>query len=134
MNRTPYTAPPAAAIAAAFNTDTDTARTARALMRGEVRITHNPAFPRTNSWAAGCYHKPRRVELILSALNELLGCYGVEAFRGRGDQYPAIAEYLNTGDTDSPTLLFRRDTGTFRLTTWGDFFEANEKRLGLSTF
>lgn len=134
MKRTTYTAPPAAAIASAMNCTLETARTARALMRGEVRITGNPAFPRTDAWAAAYFHKPRRIDLILSALNELLECHGVEAFRGRGDQSHAIAEYLNTGDTYSATILFRHDTGTFRLTTWGDFYEANEKRLGLSTF
>lgn len=134
MKPTPYTCPPAAKIAASLHVSMEDAKKARALMRGEIRITDNPAFPKTNQWISDCFHKPRRIDLILSALNELLETHGVEALRGRGDQYQAIAEYLNTGDTYSPTLLFRHDTGTFRLTTWGDFVEANEKRLGLSTF
>jgi hypothetical protein len=134
MKRTPYTAPPAAAIAATMNCTLETAKTARALMRGEVRVTDNPAFHATNEWIAACYHKPRRIDLILSALNELLECHGVEAFCTNHDRMHAIAEYLNTGDTYSATILFRHDTGTFRLTTWGDFFERNEKRLGLASF
>lgn len=134
MKYTLYTCPPAAAIAAAMNCTLETAKTARALMRGEIRITDNLAFPVTNKWIAACYHKPRRIELILSALNELLECYGVEAFNTRNDPFRAIAEYLNTGDTYQTTILFRHDTGTFRLSSWGDFVERNEKRLGLSTF
>ncbi len=134
MKPTNYTAPPAAKIAAAMNCDMETAKAARALMRGEILIRDNPKFPKTNDWATSCYHYPRRIELILSALNELMGTFGVEAFNSRESRMHAIAEYLNTGDTYAPTILFRHDTGTFRITSWGDFFEANEKRLGLGTF
>ena len=135
MQRTTYTAPPARRIADAFQVELSTARLARRIIRGEESIADNPAFPKTNAWIASCYHKPRRIELIFSALNECLDCFGVEAFRSRhGSQYETIADYLNTGDTYSPTLLFRHDTGTFRITTWGDFYERNEKRLGLYTF
>ena len=134
MKRTPYTAPPAAKIAAAMNCDMETAKTARALMRGEIRVSENPAFPKTNDWRNSCYNPPRRIDLILSALNELMGTYGVEAFNSRESRMHAVAEYLNTGDTYTPTILFRHDTGTFRISSWGNFFEANEKRLGLGAF
>ena len=134
MKPTHYTCPPAAKIAAGMNLSLETAKTLRGLARGEIRITGNAAFPVTNQWIADCYHKPRRIDLILSAMNEAAETYGVEAFNTRGDQLHAIAEYLNTGDSYGTTLLFRHDTGTFRLTSWGDFVETNEKRLGLSTF
>ncbi len=134
MKRTAYTTPPAAKIAAAMNCDMETAKIARALMRGEILIRDNPAFPKTNEWAASCYNYPRRIDLILSALNELLGTFGVEAFNSRESRMLAIAEYLNTGDTYTPTIIFRHDSGSFRISSWGDFFEANEKRLGLGTF
>ena len=131
---TTYTCPPAAAIAAAMNLPLETAKTLRGLAKGEIRVTNNPAFPKTNAWIASCYNPPRRIERILSAMNEAAGTFGVEAFNSRNSRMHAIAEYLNTGDTYSVTLLFRHDTGTFRLTTWGDFFERNESRLGLGTF
>ncbi len=134
MKPTNYTAPPAAKIAAAMNCDMETAKTARALMRGEVCVTLNPAFPKTNDWRNSCYNPPRRIDLILSALNELFGTFGVEAFNSRESRMHAIAEYLNVGDTYAPTILFRHDSGSFRISSWGDFFEANEKRLGLGTF
>ena len=117
-----------------MNCTIEQATTARALMKGEIRVTGNKQFPQTNKWIGDCYNKPRRIELILSALNELMETCGVEAFRGRESQYHACAEYLNTGDTYSPTILFRHDTGTFSLTCWGDFFERNESRLGLNIF
>lgn len=129
--RTPYTAPPANAIADAFRVDLETAKLARRLIRGEERVTDNPLFPRTNRWISDCHNKPSRVELILSALDETLATCGVEPVWSDHDQFWPVAEYLNTGDTYSATLLFRRDTGTFRLTTWGDFYEKNEKRLAL---
>jgi len=134
MKPTPYTAPPAAAIAAAMNCGLETATIARQLMKGEIRITGNTAFPATNQWISDCYNKPRRIDLILSALNETMNCFGVEAFRSGPNACQAVAEYLNTGGTYTATILFRHDTGTFRLTSWGDFFERNEKRLNLCTF
>lgn len=134
MKPTPYTCPPAAKIADWMDCTLETAKQARALMRGGLKVTGNPAFPQTNAWIDSCYHEPRRIERILSALNELLECHGVETFNSRKSRMHACAEYLNTGDTYSPTILFRHDTGTFRLTTWGDFFERNDSRLGLGTF
>lgn len=132
MKRTHYTSPPAAAIAAAFNVSIETAHLARRIIRGEAGpLASSPA---TAAWERACYNSPRQTDRILHALNSILGCHGVEAFCTENDPYHAIAEYLNTGDTYSPTLLFRHDTGTFRLTSWGDFYERNEKRLGLRSF
>ena len=131
MKRTPYTCPPAAAIAAALNIPVNTARTVRGLARGEIRVTGNPAFPRTNAWLNRCLHPPLRIELIMSAMDETAGTHGVVPLWSEDDMFWPVAEYLNTGDTYSTTLLFRHDTGTFRITTWGDFVEKNEKRLRL---
>lgn len=132
MKRTYYTSPPAKAIAAAFHCTIETARLARRIIRGEAGpLTSSPA---TAAWERACYNSPRQTDRILHALNTILKCHGVVAFCTNSDPYHAIAEYLNTGDTYSPTLLFRHDTGTFRITTRGDFFERNEKRLGLRSF
>ena len=104
-------------------------------MKGQVTTIGNPDFPKTTAWVCSCYNEPSRISRILSALNELLNCHGVEALRSReSGMYAAAVEWLNTGDTYSPTLLFRHDTGTFKVTTWGDFFEKNEKRMGLYSF
>lgn len=131
MKPTNYTCPPAAKIAARLGCDVETAKTARKLMRGEIKITDNPAFPATNAWIRSCYNRPRRVELILSALDELLGFHGVEAFRDEDCLTQASLSYLNAGDTYAETILFFHDIGAFRLGCWGDVVERNER---LTTF
>lgn len=131
MKPTTYTCPPAAKISARLGCDLETAKTARALMRGDIRITENPDFPRTNDWRRSCYNEPRRIELILEALNELLDMHGVEAFRDEDCLTQASLSYLNAGDTYADTLLFFHDSGAFRLGCWGDVVERNER---LTTF
>jgi len=101
----------------------------RAIMAGEVRITGNLDFPATNRWIDACYHKPRRLDLILSAMDETFETFGVEPLRNRdGD---CVAEYLNTGDSYAPTILFLHETRAFRVSSWGDFVETNERRYSL---
>ncbi len=100
-------------------------------MRGEIKITDNPAFPATNAWIRSCYNKPCRIELILSALDELLGMHGVEAFRDEDCLTQASLSYLNAGDAYADTILFFHDIGAFRLGCWGD---AVEKNKSLTTF
>jgi hypothetical protein len=64
------------------------------------------------------------VRSALKLLNETIGGYGVEVVGDCNCYPPAIkAEYINTGDTYSATILRVNATGTYRLTTWGDFVE-----------
>lgn len=68
------------------------------------------------AWAEG--HASR--DVTLHDLNDLLGCFGVvstERF-----------SYLNTGDTYTPTILFYFPSASFRVTSWGDVVEADERR------
>ncbi len=134
MKPTNYTCPPAKKIADHMNVDVETAKKARLLMQGVIRITGNKDFPKTNKWKESCYHKPCRLSLIMEALNELLECHGVEALRSENSVFFAVVEWLNTGDTYSPTILFKYDTDRFYLTTWGDFMEANERKMKLTSF
>jgi len=103
----------------------------RAIMAGEIRITDNPDFPRTNAWIGQCHHKPRRIDLILSALNEAFETCGVEPLWSTGNASWPVAEYLNTGDSYAPTILFLHETRAFRVSSWGDFVETNERRYSL---
>ena len=41
-----------------------------------------------------------------------------------------LARYVNTGDTYSTTLLWNAESGSWRITTWGDWVEQFEKRHG----
>ena len=101
----------------------------RAIMAGEIRITDNPDFPRTNAWIGQCHHKPRRIDLILSALNEAYETHGIDRLDNR--EGAIVAKYLNTGDTYAPTILFLHETRAFRVSSWGDFVETNERRYSL---
>ena len=134
LNGTRYTCPPAATIARELGVAIEVAQTLRKLAKGEVRVTRNPAFPETNKWILACYHAPNRIERILEAMGEVYGCYSVRAIRTEDDQFNAVVEYLDNGSTYATTLIFRHDTGTFRLGDIGGFRERNEKRLHLQDF
>lgn len=120
------------AIADAFGVSRFTGALALLIIRGRVSPeAHLRRFPRTAEWLRQCYHAPRASEVKLAALDELLGAYGVEALRVEGawvDRYHGdiVASYLNLGDTYATTLLLDHERQRWRLTSWGDFYEARE--------
>jgi hypothetical protein len=75
---------------------------------------------------------PSETELIMAALDAELNTSGVEAIWGEGSCTWPVATYCNAGDTYSPTILHDAGAGRFRLTTYGDWVERNEKRLGIA--
>ena len=90
-------------------------------------------FPQTNAWLNQCYHKPRRSEIALHALDEILFTHGVEAIsdsRFYVDRYHGeiIAAYINTGDTYATTILLNHLDKKWQLTSWGDFVESLDER------
>ncbi len=80
-------------------------------------------FPGTQKWVDQSYNIPNQHELVMSALNDLLGGFGVEAIRDPTDSDTIIATYINQGDTYDATIVFDEDKSEFVLTTWGDWFE-----------
>jgi hypothetical protein len=130
MKPTTYKAPALARLVSVLNITEEQAATIRGLIRGEIRTLGNEQFPEANKWFSSCYHQPKRLDRILACINEVMGGFGVEAIWGSDAYWPA-ADYINTGDTYSATLLFNRESGAFQLTTWGDFFERNERRYSL---
>lgn len=127
MKRTSYTAPSKKSLIEALRITPEQADTVRGLIRGEIRTKDAERFPKSNAYFAKCCHEPKRLDRILACLDECLGTFGVEAL-GEVQTYGPPAEYLNTGDTYSPTLLFDHITGKFCLTSWGDWFERNENK------
>lgn len=119
-------------IADTFKVSQFSACMALLIIRGRVNPANHPRrFPQLAAWLRKCYHEPNRREQKLEALNELLGTYGVEALRVEGawvDSYHGdiVASYLNTGDTYSNTLVVDSESGRWRLTSWGNFYEAYE--------
>lgn len=119
-------------IETAFHCTRFNACLALLIIRGRVNPADHPRrFPKLADWIRQCYHEPRRSEQSLAALDELLGTYGVEPISVEGawiDRYHGniVASYLNTGDTYSPTLLLDHGRGRWKLTSWGEWFEAYE--------
>lgn len=95
------------------------------------RIIHGTLNPETieavSSWVDQCYHKPTDLELRMAAINSIIECYGVEAippnFTGN---YPK-AVFCNVGETYDLTILYDYSTDTFKLTSYGDYIERNER-------
>jgi hypothetical protein len=71
---------------------------------------------------AECYHPPKTYDIRMHCLDALAGSYGVESFELKNGTY---CDYLNTGDTYSPTLV--RVNGFYRVASWGDIAERHAK-------
>jgi hypothetical protein len=101
----------------------DQAQTIFGLIRGSIDPM---GFPETKKWAAQCYNRPTGEEIILKAIDEVLGGYGVEGID------PQIAEedglddwvsYVNMGDPYVPTIIYDHDSHLFHVGGWGTFLE-----------
>ena len=69
--------------------------------------------------ARGCYNPPPTYDIRLHCLNAIdRGLHGVESIESTAGQY---ADYLNTGDTYAPTVIYWR--GAYRVQSIGDFIE-----------
>ena len=75
-----------------------------------------------------CYHAPGYHYRLTTALNEVAGTHGCEAIWGADSCTQPAAEYLNTGDTYALTLLYDCRAERWRVTSWGDWLESQERR------
>lgn len=88
-------------------------------MRGDVDPETSLAV---RGWLRHCYHRPSKRELIMRAIDEELGTFGVEAITS-GPEQELHANYCNTGDSYAPTVLLCHKRKRFLLTSWGDYVE-----------
>lgn len=120
----------AQSISEAFDVSLFDANLALLLIRHRINPElHFRRFPQTCRWFNSCYNPPRNNELILEALNELLGGCGVEGIEHEDiyvDHYHRnfVASYINTGHSDSPTILLDHVKNRWRLTSWAEFYES----------
>jgi len=105
----------------------ETAEQLRALMRNEVADNELPA--ETKTWLYSCHNRPDDDELAMSAIDAVLGNYGVEALRAKkwvSAYYGDVAyTYSNTGDTYAATIVHNSTSGQYSVTSWGDVVEAH---------
>lgn len=101
------------------------------LMSGTCEVREDdPIFPHTSRWAyRECHNLPAQHEITMHALNELLGCHGVEAIKDPRDSSVAVAEYLNAGETYAPTIIRDCESGKYMLCGYGDWLEEFEQEI-----
>lgn len=98
----------------------DKAREIRELLE-KKRSTRT--YASVQDWIKACYHEPRYAERLLCAMNEIIGGYGVEAiYRHEGDLAPRY-EYINLGETYTPTIMRDCATGRIFVSDWGSIIE-----------
>ena len=74
-------------------------------------------LPAGRARIAECYHAPKTYDVRLTCLNAIdSGLHGVEALESVAGEY---IDYLNTGDTYKPTIIYWR--GAYRVQSLGDF-------------
>lgn len=89
---------------------------AKAIFR--MRRSELETLPAGEARIRECYNPPTTSDVRLHCLDALLGTFGVEAFQTRNGTW---VEYLNTGETYSPTIV--RMNGHYRIASWGDIAE-----------
>ena len=94
----------------------DKAKQARAIL--EMTRSQLENLPAGAARVAECYHAPSTADVRMHCLDALGESSGVESFELRDGSY---CDYLNTGDTYSPTLI--RVHGHYRVGCWGDIAE-----------
>lgn len=90
--------------------------------------------PETHAYRRQCFNDPidrafSRRELVLHAIDRMLGTHGVEAL-GPTDNDPHYVpryQYCNAGDTYATTLIYRRDSDRLFVGCWGDIVEREDK-------
>lgn len=92
------------------------ARELRAIL--EARREELEAMPAGEALICASWYSPTTRKLRLACLDAALGTYGAEAFWTRRGE---LVEYLNAGDTYTPTIVHFR--GIYRVACWGDIAE-----------
>lgn len=72
-----------------------------------------------------CYNEPPQPDLIMEALNEIIGGYGVEGCGKVGNYHDCPLLYVNVGDTYLPTICYFFDS--YHYCSWGDAIERLEE-------
>ena len=96
-------------------------------------ITHDLEpldFSETRKWARHCLFQPSRIELKLSALNEVLDGHGTNWIKGQyvSDYWRDIRFiYLDFGDSYLPTLAYDPLKQTFLIASQAELAEQAEQ-------
>lgn len=103
----------------------------RKLIKGQIDLE---TYGSVKARIAECYNRPDNVDLTMTAINEVLDGYGVEAIRGSWvDRYygDCCALYVNMGDTYDQTVVYDTRKGEYKVICWGDWVELAPKYYGV---
>lgn len=99
------------------------------LIRGIGVGTIDPmSFKSVKRWVAKCYNKPSNEELVMEAINEVLGAFGVEGIEGEYIDsyfYNIQASYCNRGDCYDQTIILCHKYNNFLLCSYTDYVTKN---------
>jgi len=119
-----------------LNVPVSTAREVKELIRQHCNAAwyvrnNRHLFPITAKWFDDCHHKPHWSAVIISALCEVLEGFGTETLGERQFtfryKYDCAYEYVNMGDTYTPTICFSVDDQKFFISDWGSIVENNKE-------
>ena len=94
-------------------------RELRLILESPIAARYHPAAV---ALAAQCHNPPTLTHSRMVALNAVAECHGVEYARAEEGGRSESFEYLNTGDTYTPTII-RFDSGRYIVASWGDIVE-----------
>ena len=92
----------------------------------EIGMDGDERLPRTSAWIRHCYNMPSQEELTMSAIDELIGGFGVEAMFHPNNSSELIGTYSNQGETYQVTIVHDEKAGGFLITDYGSFLEGWE--------
>ena len=95
----------------------------RALLKGEKKTSD---YQSVRDLVSQSYHHPSYAHRLMTALDEIIEGYGVEAV---WDKSGSVAfEYVNMGDTYTTTIVRWYDSGHIEVTDWGTIVERDNGR------
>jgi hypothetical protein len=94
-------------------------------------LVDSGVVPSTEAYVRQMYNSPYnsfmwRVTVALHAIDNIVDGYGVEGLGPSGsasEGYAPPYEYINFGDPYVTTLIYKRDTDTLFIGSWGDIVE-----------
>jgi hypothetical protein len=98
--------------------------------RDQLATLIEKCCPETQSYVRSLHSDPYRsgiwrTTVALHAINVLVDGHGIEGLgEPRGGDYAPPYEYINMGDTYAATLVYKRDTDTLSIGSWGDIAES----------
>lgn len=117
----------------ALNVSPETAALISDVLSG--RVDPCDVSPKTKWWKDRCYGRVSKVELQITACDELLETHGVECLNGPGevggyydgtDLCPRYS-YCNMGDPYIPTVVRDHREQEWLIAAWGDLVEDTDR-------